>query len=157
MAAAACLAASPASAQDVSVGPAAGLFSRSRVSRDIPEPEPLALALDLTFGATVWAQVKISTEGPVVSLTRLVRGGFYKQELIELILMSAEAGKPLQRAVGKRRKGAKLSAIAKEYGLDYDRLHESALAVEEVVDREYLPRFPERRRLWGRHPWKESD
>ena len=28
--------------------------------------------------------------------------------------------------------------------LDYDRVHEAALAVEETVDREYLPRFPEK-------------
>ena len=104
----------------------------------------MAQALDLAFGATVWAQVKISTNGQVVDLSRLARAGFYKLELIDMVLICAEAGRPLQKAAQMRRRGMTLAAIAKEYGLDYDRVHEAALAVEEVVDREYLPRFPEK-------------
>jgi hypothetical protein len=138
------LAAAPAAAQGISLGPAPDLWSSSRDRNESFEPEPVAQALDLAFGATVWAQVRISTMGPVVDLTRLVRAGFYKLELIDLVLICAESGRPLQKAAQMRRKGASLSAIAKDYGLDYDRVHEAALAVEETVDREYLPRFPEK-------------
>ena len=138
------LAAAPAAAQGISLGPSPDLWSSSRDKKESLEPEPVAQALDLAFGATVWAQVRISTMGPVVDLTRLVRSGLYKLELIDLVLICAESGRPLQKAVEKRRKGAALAAIAKDYGLDYDRVHEAALAVEETVDREYLPRFPEK-------------
>ena len=137
-------AAAPAAAQDVSLGPSQDLWASSRNQPETLEPEPVAQALDLAFGATVWAQVRISTNGPVVDLSRLVRGGFYKLELIDMVLICAEAGRPLQKAVQLRRKGTTLAAIAKDYGLDYDRVHVAALGVEEVVDREYLPRFPEK-------------
>ena len=40
---------------------------------------------------------------------------------------------------------AKLAEISKEYKLDYDALYEEALALEELVDKEYLPRFLERK------------
>lgn len=106
---------------------------------------PVALALDLAFGATVWAQVQVSTNGPVADLTALVRRGHYKLEIIEMILMSVRGGRPLKETVERRRKGAKLEKIALDYHLDYDKVHEAGLAVQEIVDRDYLPRFPETR------------
>lgn len=119
------------------------------------DPAPLALALDLAFGATVWAQVRLSTAGPVIELSRLVRQGYYKLEIIQLVLLSAEANKTLKQTLEKRKKGAKLAEITKDYRLDYDRIYEAALAIQELVDREYLPRFKEkpmrrpREDLWG--------
>jgi hypothetical protein len=153
------LAAAGAGAQDFSVAPPPDIFSSYREKSQAPDPEPLAQALDLAFGASTWARVQISTAGPVADLSALVRVGFYKLELIELTLMSAQAGRPLRQAVEKRNKGAKLSAISREYGLDYERIYESALALEEIVDREYLPRFPEKRPRpsRGRASWKDSD
>jgi hypothetical protein len=151
-------AAGPVAAQDLGWGTVSpSLLSPDRQDQGERASEPLAQALDLALGATVWAQVRISTAGPAADLSRLVRSGFYKLELIQLVLMSAETGKPLQKTVEKRRKGAGLGAIAKDYGLDYDRIYEAALAVQETVDREYLPRFPERAGLKGRPSWKESD
>jgi len=150
-------AAAPAGAQGIEVGPPPDLWYSARAERENLAPEPVAQALDLTFGATVWAQVKISTEGPVVDLSRLVHEGFYKLELIELVLMSAQKGRPLQKTAAKRREGAALAAIARDYGLDYDRVHEAALALQEVVDREYLPRFPEKAPRRKRSvSWKEE-
>lgn len=110
------------------------------------EAPPLALALNLAFGATVWAEVRISTDGPLVEMSRLVRQGYYKLELIELILMASQGRTTLKKTLEKRKKGASLAAIAADYHLDYDRIYESSLAVQEVVDQEYLPRFPEKRR-----------
>lgn len=108
-------------------------------------PAPVALALDLALGATIWQRVEVSTSGPIVDITRLVRQGFYKLEIIQLILMSAEAGKPLKKAVERRREGAKLSEIAAEYKIEYEPLYERALAVQEIIDKEYLPRLYRKR------------
>ena len=109
------------------------------------EAPPVALALDLAFGATIWAQVAVSTAGPIIDLSRMVREGYYKLEIIQLVLISAQAGRPLKEVLEKRKKGAKLARLAADYKLDYDKLYESALAIEELVDKEYLPRFPERK------------
>lgn len=117
----------------------------SKEYKAIEEPTPLAQALELAFGATFFAEVKISTANPVRELSRLNNSGFYKLELIELLLMSAKAKQPLDKAVSLRKKGETLSAIAVSYGLIYDDINEAALAVQEIVDRDYLPRFPERR------------
>lgn len=108
-------------------------------------PQAVAQAVELAFGATTWAQIHISTMGPVMDLTRLYDQGYYKLELIELVLMSARAQKTLAQTVAKRRTGERLSRIAFDYGLDYDRLYEQALRVQDVVDRVYLPRFPQRK------------
>ena len=108
-------------------------------------PPPLALALDLAFGATLWTEVKVSTHGPVADMTKLIKEGYYKLEIIELVLMSSQGRRPLKETLKKRKEGARLSEIAVQYRLDYDKVYESALAVQEIVDREYLPRFPERR------------
>ncbi|MBI4375630.1 MAG: hypothetical protein HY549_04180 [Elusimicrobia bacterium] len=124
--------------------------AKKRKGKDNP---PLALALDLAFGPTVWAQVQISTAGPVVELSKLVKEGYYKLELIQLILMSSQSKRPLKELLEKRRKGAKLAEIAWDLGLDYEKLYGSALAVQELVDKEYLPRFPETRlRRAGEEP-----
>jgi hypothetical protein len=149
-------AAVPAAAQiDLESSPE--MFPEKHEGRTDAAPEPVAQALDLAFGATVWAQVRVSTNGPVADLTGLVRAGFYKLELIEIVLMGAQKGRSLALVADQRRKGAKLSAIAKDYGLDYDRIHEAALAIQETVDKEYLPRFPERTPRRRRPTWKDYD
>lgn len=142
------LAASPALAQvdlGAGIGPDMFNYSSGRKYRGRISPAPLALALDRAFGTTTWARVSISTEGPVSEMTAMVRGGYYKLEIIQLILLSAEAGRPLKQTLEKRKKGSKLSELAAEYKLDYDKVYEEALAIEELVNREYLPRFPERK------------
>lgn len=110
---------------------------------EAPKPTPAAQAIALAIGAATWAEVKVSTEGPVMELTRLNLAGYYKLELIQLVLLSAQGKKTFKEAVEKRGKGASLRDISKDWGVDYDKLYESALAVEEFVDAQYLPRFPE--------------
>lgn len=119
-------------------------YAGKKQERRVP-PAPLALALDQAFGTTTWARISLSTAGPVSEITAMVRGGYYKLEVIQLILLSAEAGRPLKQTLEKRKKGAKLSELASEYKLDYDKLYEEALAIEELVNRDYLPRFPQRK------------
>jgi hypothetical protein len=140
--------AAAAPAGDKPAEPAA-VFSPERKPND--EPVAYAQAISLAFGTTFFAEVKISTNGAVVDLSRLAHEGFYKRELITLLLLCGKAKKPLQDAAAARKKGKTLRAIALSYGLDFDAVYDAALAVEEDVDRHYLPRFPERR------PRKERD
>lgn len=146
-----------AAAQDPSQRPAEPPLSQAFERKALAPapaapPSPQARAVALAFGATTWAEVSVSTMGPVFDLNRLVGQGFYKRELIELVLMSAAAKRPLEQAAEKRRKGARLRAIALDYNLDYARIVERALAVEEAVDKRYLPLFPER----GPKRWREE-
>lgn len=106
---------------------------------------PVALAVESVFGPEFWAKVRVSSAGAVIDLSRMAREGCYKLEIIQLALISAESGRGLKAVLEDRKDGAKLSEIAKKSKLDYDRIYERALAVEAIVDREYLPRFPERR------------
>ena len=112
---------------------------------------PVARALQLAFGATFFAEVQVSTNGAVVDLSRLSREGFYKLELIQLLMLSAKTRTPLAALADRRRKGEPLRDLAFKSGMDYDKLYDASLAVQEIVDRDYLPRFPQRR------PRKERD
>lgn len=119
-----------------------GLGRPSRRSQRLPAA---ASALDRVFGPEVWAAVEISTAGPAADLAQLSREGFYKLEMIQLVMIAAESRRPLSRILEKRRKEEKLSQIASGLGLDYDKLYDESLAVQEIVEREYLPRFEEPR------------
>jgi hypothetical protein len=105
----------------------------------------VAAAVENAFGPEFWTKVSVSSAGPAADLGRMAREGCYKLEIIQLLLLAVESGKGLKDVLAKRKEGGKLPALAKGYGLDYDRLYEEALAVEEIVDRDYLPRYPERR------------
>ncbi len=121
------------------------LFETMRHSRKPKdEPQAIAQAIAMAFSSATWTAIKISTSGAVIDLSRLAREGYYKRELITLVVTAARAKKPLQELVAERRKGASLERIAQSRGLDYDQVYDSALAIEEIVDKEYLPRFPQR-------------
>lgn len=128
-------------------------YYRRKKPAALEEPAPVALALNLTFSTTFWQEVQVSTMGPVVDLSRLNKQGYYKLEIIELLLMSREGHQPLSSTVEKRKKGARLSDIAADYHLSYDKLYESALAVQEIVDKNYLPLFPEKRPRQEKEEW----
>jgi hypothetical protein len=119
------------------------VFTKERRASD--EPTPVAQALVLALGATFFNEVRVSTAGPVTDLSRLNRAGFYKRELIALLLISSKGGKPLKDVVARRRKGESLRGIALAHGLDYDAVYDSALMIEELLERDYLPRFRDRR------------
>lgn len=121
-----------------------------RAKKPKDEPQAVAQAIDLAFSSATWTAVKLSTSGPVVELSRLAREGFYKRELITLVVTAARAKKPFQELVAKRKKGATLSEISFSCGLDYDAVYESALSIEAIVDKQYLKRFPQRAPKRGR-------
>ncbi|MBI4679387.1 MAG: hypothetical protein HY748_17565 [Elusimicrobia bacterium] len=146
-AALAALIAAPALAQEgVGLGldlQALGLGPKARTH--LGRMPPVAAAIENAFGPEFWAKVAVSSAGPAADLSRMAREGCYKLEIIQLLLLSVESGKGLKAVLAERKGGAKLAKIAKDFGLDYDRLYDRALAVEEIVDRYYLPRYPERR------------
>jgi len=116
------------------------------------EPVHYAQAISLAFGATFFTEVRISTSGAVTDLSRLAHDGFYKRELIELLLISAKGRKPLADLAKRRKKGEALRAIAKSCGVDYDAVYAAALDIESYVDDDYLPHFPQRRSRPQRNP-----
>ena len=124
------------------------VFSETLAPRD--EPRPMAQAISLAFGATFFVEVRISTMGAVTDLSRLAADGFYKRELITLLLIAGKGKAPLADLAARRRKGEPLRKLAEASGLDFDAVYESALAVEKDVDRRYLKLFPERRPRRGR-------
>lgn len=117
-------------------------FGQGPAPADIPAPNAQAIAL--AFSSTFFHEVQVSTMGAVVDLSRLSYRGFYKLELIELLLLSSRAKKPFPALAERRAKGEALRALAVSHGVDYDRLYDAAVAVEEIVDRDYLPRFKRR-------------
>jgi hypothetical protein len=117
----------------------------SKPAREEPPPAPVAQAISLAFGTTFFNEVHISTSGAVVDLSRLSREGFYKLELIQLLLLSSRSRVPLAELAKRRRKGEALRELSFKNGVDYDKLYDASLAVQEIVDRDYLPRFPQRR------------
>lgn len=143
------LAAGPAKAQ-VGVGLSPDSLGLGRPQRRAARIPPVAAALDRVFGPEAWTAVQISTAGPAAEMAQLSRDGYYKRELIELVLIAAAARRPLSSVLEKRRKEEPLSLIAGGFGLDYESLHEEALAVEEIMDREYLPRYENQRPEWAR-------
>lgn len=130
---------------DIGVGISPGLFGLKVGIAVRERAAPLALAVEMAVGPEVWGRVRVSTDGAAADLTRLVREGFYKRELIQLVLLCAWAERPLEKTAARRREGIRLRDLAGELRVDYEALAEASSALEEIVDREYLPRFPERR------------
>lgn len=99
---------------------------------------PLAMATSLAFDATTWAQIKLSS-APAQALTAMFYKGYYKLELIQLILLAKRSGGTLSDLVLEREKGAKLRDMAKRLGLDYDGLYDRALNLDREVEERLLP------------------
>ncbi len=144
---------SPPARAEASTAAVAGSSWPARIADIVPPPAakrprhapPLAESLERVFGPDLWAKVEASTAGAAGDVTELLRQGFYKSEVIQLVMLSAEAGRSLRSTVERRLKGASLARIALDYGIAYDAFFERALVVEGIVDRDYMPRFPERR------------
>jgi hypothetical protein len=140
------LSAAPASAQQVRD------FSRRRAAAPV-EASPVALSLNLAFSTTFWQEVQVSTAGAVSDLSLLSKEGFYKLEIIELVLLSRQGHQPLKTTVEKRKKGESLADIAAAYRVDFSKLQEAALAVQELIEERYLPLYPEKRPRREKEEW----
>jgi len=94
---------------------------------------PLALALSLSYDSTTWAQVGVSTAAPAAELARFVVRGFYKLELIEMILIAKRSGKTLSYLSTRRDKGETLRKIAESFSLDFDGLYDQSVQDDRLV------------------------
>lgn len=103
-------------------GTAAPTMTSAKKSRRVRRT-PLALAVSLAFDTTTWARVGVSTSAPSVEMSRMLRGGYYRLEIVQLVLMASESGKRLELLTARRDKGESLREIAKGLSIDYDRLY----------------------------------
>ncbi|MFA6029310.1 MAG: hypothetical protein WC969_05620 [Elusimicrobiota bacterium] len=121
------LAAPCAAQQSVDFGTAFGpdaFGARGGVERATAAPVGLALAL--SYDATTWLRVGISTTSPSGDLEPLVARGFYRLELCQLVRLAEGGGKTLSYLAGRREKGAALRALAGELALDFDKSYDAA-------------------------------
>ncbi|MBI4425918.1 MAG: hypothetical protein HY554_19465 [Elusimicrobia bacterium] len=119
------------------IGPEAVLYAE-RGARQLPPAIPLALATSLAFDTTTWAGLHVSSV-PAHDLTRLIRRGYGKLELLEAVLIAAKAGVALTEVTEPHDKGKSLREVAKDRGLDFDPLYEEALRVDQRLVDELLP------------------
>ena len=136
----ACLAASPASAQvdmGAGMGPDALLYSE-RKRPPAPPVHPVALAASLAFDPETWARVHVSSV-PARDLSALLRRGYYKLELLQLVLLAKGAGAKLEEIAAEHDKGSTLRQIAAARKLDFDSLYEEALRIDARVVDALLP------------------
>lgn len=137
------LAAGPSlAAAQVEIGAAAGPeslpFGESKPKGASLFVEPLALAASLAFDATAWTRIGVSTS-PARDLTRLLGKGFYRLELLQVLLMAHKSGTALQALAAEREKGERLRDMAGRLRLDYDALYDESLAFKRDVEGRLLP------------------
>lgn len=124
----------PASGQEFSAAPP--LYSlESKKEAKGPASTPLALALSLAFDATTWARVGVSTSAPSVEMARLLREGFYRLEVLQLVQMADGSGRELTQLTSRREKGEALAKIAADLSMDMDRIYEESLVKAAEVER----------------------
>jgi len=135
------LLAGPAHAQvdiGAGIGPDAFATGDDRRKRELPSgPTPVGLAASLAFDATTWAAVEVSTTA-AKELSTLLRRGYYRLEVLQVVLMARKAGVSLRAVVAARDKGESLRQIAKGKDLDYDALYEESLVLDSKVGGELL-------------------
>jgi hypothetical protein len=94
---------------------------------------PLALALSLCYDATTWTRIGVSTASPAADLTSLALRGYYKLELVEMILLAVQSGKTLAYLTVRREKGETLRGLAESLSVGFDALEEQALKDDRLV------------------------
>jgi hypothetical protein len=96
---------------------------------------PFASVLADAFPPADWAALKVSTSTTKEDLSKLLRGGFYRLELVTLVLTAKRAGEPLSKLVQKRQDGDTLRSIAEGCKIGYDALFDDASSLKLLLDR----------------------
>lgn len=124
----------------IAAGPDA-LFSESRSSETAGSAvSPLALAMSLAFDTTTWTTLKLSTSStPAVELSQLLRRGYYRLELCQMLLLAKSKALPLRGLILDREKGVRMREIAAKAGADFDAVYEESLALERKVGTRLMP------------------
>ena len=133
------LAPPPAAAQvELGAGMGPDILLSNEKKKTEPTLVPLGLATSLVFDTTTWVAVGAST-APVQELSDLLRRGYYKFELIELVLVAQRGSTPLKELVKARDKGKALRELAVERSVDFDAVYEDALALDARLTGRILP------------------
>lgn len=116
------------------VTPAA--FSRSKKEKlERPLIHPFAQALAEHWQQATWIQMGLSSSSIREDLTQLFYRGFYRLELIQLVLMAKETSQKLENLLQERRRRARLSEIAEKNHLQYPAIYENALQIKSQLAR----------------------
>lgn len=105
---------------------------------DRSRPFPYAIALEMEFSSATWLTLDLAS-APAKEMTALMVRGYYKLELVELVLTAEKARVPFKEVFKKREKGATLKAIAAGYGLDADQVYDEAAVRRRHLESELLP------------------
>ncbi len=100
------------------------------------ELTPMSLAITLVFDLKTWSAIGVSTSAPAGEISSMLGDGYYRLELLQLILMAERSGKHISLLTAERTKSKKsLRDLAKELGLEYDSLYDEAVSRSREVDR----------------------
>lgn len=105
-----------------------------------PDIQPFARALTLYFNSLTWTQIGISTASPAKELTDFMYHGYYRQEIIQLILMSKESGKSFKEFARERKKEKRFEEIAGKAKIDFSDIVERSIEIRKIIDAKFLPR-----------------
>ncbi len=135
------LAPSPVLAQvDLGAGLGPDAFLRAPQSQQQAPPAvtPLGLALSLSFDATTWAAIEVSS-APARVLSEMLRQGYYKLELLQMVLMARRGAGTFKQVQQERGKGRRLREIAESKQVDFDAVYEESLALDARLTARLLP------------------
>lgn len=128
----------PAAAQVPSASPDPGLATLDPKAKEKKRSEltPMSLAITLVFDLKTWSAVGVSTSAPAGEISSMLGDGYYRLELLQLILMAERSGKHISLLTAERTKSKKsLRDMAQELGLEYDSLYDEAVSRSREVDR----------------------
>lgn len=131
----------PAAAQHPSASPDSELATldpepKAKSKKKRNKLTPMSLAITLVFDSNTWSKIGVSTSAPVGEIASLLGAGYYRLELLQLILMADRSGKHISLLTADRAKEKKsLRQMAKEFGLEYDSLYDEAVSLSRKVDR----------------------
>lgn len=115
------------------------VFSKTEEPRfEKPRIEPFAMALSQYFSSSTLYEVFESTE-PEKQVTGYMRHGFYKQEIIKLILISEKTKVSFKKLSKERDKGKTFEDFAKRYSIDLYELFEKSLNIKKDIETKLPP------------------
>jgi hypothetical protein len=111
-------------------------FSKKEdINLEKPHIEPFALGLSNYFSSSTLCEVFESTE-PEKQVTGYMGQGFYKQEIIKLILISEKSKVPFKKLAKERDKGKTFEDFAKKHSIDLYELLEKSTSIKEKIEAE---------------------
>lgn len=100
------------------------------------EADPFATALYDELEPADWTQLGLSSSTPKDDLTRILRSGVYRLELVTLSLLAKRGQQTLTKLLDRREEGETLRSIAESVQIDYDALYDESSKLKRRLDRE---------------------